>query len=33
MRYFVRVDYGIHNTHMKETMHMGKVLKAQQEHT
>lgn len=33
MCYFVRVDYGIHNTHMKETMHVAKVLKAQQEHT
>lgn len=33
MRYFVRVDYGIHNTHMKETVHVAKVLKAQQEHT
>lgn len=27
MRYFVQVDYGIHNTHMKETVHVAKVLK------
>ena len=33
MRYFVQVDYGIHNTYMKETVHVAKVFKAQQKHT